>query len=44
MLTSTAQGEGAIQRIDLGALEAGNYLISVSDDVTKVTRRVTLLD
>ena len=42
--TSTAQGEGAIQRIDLGALEAGNYLISVSDDVTKVTRRVTLLD
>ena len=42
--TSTAQGEGAVQRIDLGALEAGNYLISVSDDVTKVTRRVTLLD
>ena len=42
--TSTAQGEGAIQRIDLGALEAGNYLISVFDDVTKVTRRVTLLD
>lgn len=42
--TSTVQGEGAIQRIDLGALEAGNYLISVSDDVTKMTRRVTLLD
>ena len=42
--TSTAQGEGAIQRIDLGEFEAGNYLISVSDDVTKVTRRVTLLD
>lgn len=42
--TSTAQGEGAIQRIDLGALEAGNYLISVSDDVNKLTRRVTLLD
>lgn len=42
--TSTAQGEGAVQRIDLGALEAGNYLISVSDDVTKVTRRVTILD
>ncbi|MEC8401439.1 MAG: hypothetical protein VXZ16_02435 [Bacteroidota bacterium] len=29
---------------DLGGLEAGNYLIRVSDDVTKVTRRVTLLD
>ena len=42
--TSTAQGQGAIQRIDLGGLEAGNYLIRVSDDVTKVTRRVTLLD
>ena len=42
--TSAAQGEGAIQRIDLGALEAGNHLIRVSDDVTKVTRRVTLLD
>ena len=42
--TSTAQGQRAIQRIDLGGLEAGNYLIRVSDDVTKVTRRVTLLD
>ena len=42
--TSTAQGQGAIQRIALGGLEAGNYLIHVSDDVTKVTRRVTLLD
>lgn len=42
--TSTAQGQGAVQRIDLGELEAGNYLVSVSDDVHKVTRRVTLID
>ena len=38
------QGATAVQNVDLGELEAGNYLLRVSNEGNKVTRRVTLLD
>ena len=42
--SAQVQGATAVQNVDLGDLEAGNYLLRVSNEGNKVTRRVTLLD
>ena len=42
--SAQVQGTTAVQNVDLGDLEAGNYLLRVSNEGYKVTRRVTLLD
>ena len=42
--SAQVQGATAVQNVDLGELESGNYLLRVSNEGNKVTRRVTLLD
>ena len=42
--SAQVQGATAVQKVDLGELESGNYLLRVSNEGNKVTRRVTLLD
>ena len=42
--TSKVNAQAGIQQVDLTALDAGNYLISVTDDTQTLTRRLTLLD
>ena len=42
--TSNVNAQAGIQQVDLTALDAGNYLISVTDDAQTLTRRLTLLD
>ena len=42
--TSNVNAGAGVQQVDLTSLDAGNYLISVSDDAQTLTRRLTLLD
>ena len=42
--TSNVNAQAGIQQVDLTSLDAGNYLISVSDDAQTLTRRLTFLD
>ena len=42
--TSSVNAQAGIQQVDLTSLDAGNYLISASDDAQTLTRRLTLLD
>ena len=42
--TSNVNAGAGVQQVDLTSLDAGNYLISASDDAQTLTRRLTLLD
>jgi thiol-disulfide isomerase/thioredoxin len=42
--TSIVNAQAGIQQVNLTSLDAGNYLISASDDAQTLTRRLTLLD
>ena len=39
--TSTVNAGAGVQQVDLTSLDAGNYLISASDDAQTLTRRLT---
>ena len=42
--TSNVNAGAGVQQVDLTSLDAGNYLISASDDAQTLTRRLTILD